>query len=124
MADNQFWRGSGAVKGNEAIGELLKARENLTFVDRQGNCNKNTCGYYDTRTLQKFGYQMNGKKQRVLDINIYPYEVFHPYDYMSGRIEKTENTYGIHHFNGGWLDQTMKEANRRTSEEFEKVCSI
>ena len=67
---------------------------------------------------------MNGKKQRVLDINIYPYEVFHPYDYMSGRIEKTGNTYGIHHFNGGWLDQTMKEANRRTSEEFEKVYSI
>ncbi len=119
-----FGGGSGAVKGNKAIEELLKARENLTFVDRMGNCNKNTCGYYDTRTFQKFGYQMNGKKQRVLDINIYPYEVFHPYDYMSGRIEKTGNTYGIHHFNGGWLDQTMKEANRRTSEEFEKVYSI
>lgn len=115
-----FGGGSGSVKGNKAIEELLKARENLTFVDKQGNCNKNTCGYYDTRTFQKFGYKMNGKKQRILDINIYPYELFHPYDYMSGRIEKTRNTYGIHHFNGGWLDKKMKEANRRTSEEFEK----
>ena len=40
---------------------------------------------------------------------------------MSGKLEQTENTYGIHHFHGGWLDERMKEENRRTSEEYERV---
>jgi len=119
-----FGGGSGAIRGNKAVGELLKARENLAFVDKHGNLNKNTCGYYDTMIFQKFGYQITGKMQKILDINIYPYEVFHPYDYMSGRIEKTENTYGIHHFNGGWLDMTMREANEKTSKDFDRIYQM
>lgn len=112
---------SGAIKGNEAIGRLLEAREELSFIDANGNINKNTCGYYDTLTLKKYGYVLDGTVQRVMDINIYPYEYFHPYDYMSGRTECTGNTHGIHHFNGGWLDEKMKKENRKTAEEFEKV---
>ena len=113
--------GSGSVKGNKAIGILLKAREYLEFEDSRGKMNKNTCGYYYTIIMQKYGFKIQGKKQKILNMNIYPYEVFHPYDYMSGKLEQTENTYGIHHFHGGWLDERMKEENRRTSEEYERV---
>ncbi len=119
-----FGGGSGSVRKSRAIGELLAAREHLSFVDEHGKMNLNTCGYYDTTALQKFGYKVCGKMQKILDLTIYPYDVFHSYDYMSGRVEKSINTYGIHHFNGGWLDETMKEANRRTSEEYERVYQL
>lgn len=116
-----FGGGSGAVKGNRAVGELLKGREELTFIDENNNMNKNTCGYYDTLIMQKYGYILNGQRQKILDMNIYPYEYFHPYDYMSAWCDITGHTYGIHHFNGGWLDESMREANRKTSENFEKL---
>jgi hypothetical protein len=117
-----FGGGSGSVKGGRAVGELLKARENLAFIDERGNVNKNTCGYYDTLALQKFGYKVCGRVQKILDMNVYPYEVFHPYDYMSGRTVRSVNTHGIHHFNGGWLDEEMRQANQRAVEEFEEIC--
>lgn len=119
-----FGGGSGSVQNSKAIGELLEEREHLLFVDEHGNMNKNTCGYYDTIALQKRGYKICGKIQNVLDLTIYPYDVFHPYDYMSGRIAKSINTYGIHHFNGGWMDEAMKEANRKASEEFERIYRL
>lgn len=113
--------GSGAVKGNPALGELLRARQNLAFIDANGKPDKNTCGYYDTLTMIKNGYVLNNTIQNILGMNIYTYEYFHPYDYMSGRTQFTSHTYGIHHFNGGWLTPELKEANIRTAEEFEKI---
>lgn len=119
-----FGGGSGSVKGNLAIKKLLDARENVEFVNQDGSLNKNTCGYYDTATLIKYGYTLSGTIQSVLGLNIYPYEYFHPYDYMSGRVELTEHTYGIHHFNGGWLDPKMKQANMKTAENFERLYAV
>ena len=119
-----FGGGSGSVKGNRAVGELLYAREKLSFIDENGSLNKNTCGYYDTKTLLKFGYKLSGTFQKVIDLNVYPYEYFHPYDYMSGRTDITEHTYGIHHFSGSWLDKAMKEANLKTSKEYERIYKM
>lgn len=119
-----FGGGSGSVKNNEAIGKLLKARKNLQFVDQYGNQDKNTCGYYDTLALQKYGYKICGGPQKILNLNIYSYDVFHPYDYMSGRTDLSANTYGIHHFNGGWLDEKMKEENKKSSDEFERIYKL
>ncbi|MDO5150103.1 MAG: glycosyltransferase [Oscillospiraceae bacterium] len=119
-----FGGGSGAVKGSQAVGKLLEARKPLTFVNPDGTLNRTTCGYYDTLTLMKYGYQLNNSTQKVLDMTVLPYEYFHPYDYMSGRTELTDHTYGIHHFNGGWLDIHMKAANQKTSEEFEKIYAM
>ena len=106
-----FGGGSGSRPQNELIGALLKEREEIGFINSDGILNKNTCGYYDTKFFMKNGYKINGKLQRINGVTVYPYEVFHPYDYMSGKIEKTTNTYGIHHFNGGWLDESQLEAN-------------
>lgn len=116
--------GSGSIKGNRAIGEMLAARRNLLFEEEDGRLNKNTCGYYDTKTLQKHGFHMNGKVQKILGMNIYPFEVFHPYDYMSGRSEVSVNTYGIHHFNGGWLNKEMAAANRKAAQDFEGLYKL
>ena len=55
-------------------------------------------------------------------MNIYTYDYFHPYDYMSGKMEVTDDTYAIHHFNGGWLDEEMRLVNKQTQMRFDSFC--
>lgn len=115
---------SGAAKGNTMIKEFLDAREDLHFIDSNGNQNRNTCGYYDTLTAIRAGYRINGRTQTVKGMNIYAYDHFHPYDYMSGILNKTANTYSIHWFNGGWLNEEMRAANEKVREKYESYCDM
>lgn len=116
-----FGGGSGAKKGLKIIKKLMDYREQILFIDEKGLMNKNTCGYYDTKFFINHGYKLSGEVQNIGGLNIYPYEVFHSYDYMSGRINKSSNTYGIHHFNGGWLDESQAEANKKTVELYNSI---
>ena len=109
---------SGSVKGHKMIKKFLDAREELCFIDKFGHQNRNTCGFYDTKVILEEGYRIEGTTQSVGGMNIYAYDWFHPYDYMSGRINETENTYSVHWFNGGWMDEKMKQANGETERKF------
>lgn len=112
---------SGAVPGNSMIKMFLDARNGVHFIDEDGNINKNTCGFYDTNIILDLGYQMNGKTQNINGMNIYAYDYFHPFDYMSGITNITENSYSIHRFNGGWMDDKMKVQNKKTQEEYMSI---
>jgi len=102
---------SGSVKGNRIMKEFLDSRQDILFLNKDGSQNKNTCGFYDTRVALKHGYRIDGTSQSVGDINVYAYDYFQPYDYMSGIVNETDNTHSIHWFSGGWLDEKMKKAN-------------
>lgn len=115
---------SGAIKGHRMIGELLKERKNVPFLDADGRRNTFTCGFYDTNAVIKNGYQINGTTQNVQGMNIYAFDYFHPYDYMSGHTYMTEHTYSVHRFNGGWLDEKMKLANRETMREYDRIYEL
>ena len=54
-------------------------------------------------------------------MNIFAYDYFHPYDYMSGINNDTEHTYSIHWFNGGWMDENMIQANDETRRNYIKL---
>lgn len=109
---------SGAVPKHPMIRKFLDNRSNITFIDDKGKQNNNTCGYYDTKVALRNGYKINGMTQGIDGMNIYAYDYFHPYDYMSGMLNKTDNTRSIHHFSGGWLDVKMKEQNRLTADRY------
>ena len=112
---------SGSVKGNAVIGEFLKNRQNINYLNQDGSENRTTCGFYDTVLAMRHGYKINGTVQKIGDLNIYTSDYFHPYDYMSGRINITANTFSIHHFNGGWLSEELAEENKKACQEFEKL---
>ncbi len=112
---------SGAIPKHKAIKKILEYRKDINFIDSNGEKNLNTCGFYDTRAMFDCGYKINGQNQKVFGMNIYTYDYFHPYDYMSRRIDLTDNTFSIHHFNGGWLDENMKRMNKKTADEFNDV---
>jgi len=116
--------GSGAVKGNQILKKMLEKRRNIEFIRKDGTLNKLTCGYYDTKILQECGYTISGDTQTLNGMTVLSYDFFHPYDYMSACTNITENTYGIHHFNGGWLDDDARNANKKTAANFKTMYEI
>lgn len=111
---------SGSIKGNPMIKKFLDARENLKFVIN-GKQIRNTCGYYDTKVALQCGYRINGQTQCIQGMNVLAYDYFHPYDYVSGILNITHNTISIHHFNGGWLDEHMKQQNQMAQKRYYEV---
>lgn len=112
---------SGAVKGHPMIKAFLDARADILFIDSNGRENRNTCGFYDTPVAIAAGYRLNGETQCVNGMNIYAYDYFHPYDYMSGLVNETEHTHSVHWFNGGWLDENQRTANEHTKGEYMRL---
>lgn len=121
--DISFGACAGSVPGHPMIKKFLDARENIRFINPDGSCNRNTCGFYDTPTALKEGYKINGKCQTIGGLNIYGYDYFVPYDYMTGTYNKTKNTFSVHWYSGGWLDGVTKHANEKTMQEYSKIYS-
>ena len=111
----------GAVPRHAMIKKLLDARGDIEFINVDGKQNRNTCGFYDTKVAIGEGYKINGRIQIINGMVIYPYDYFHPYDYMSGIVNETDNTYSVHWFNGGWMDKKMKMMNEASRERYMKI---
>lgn len=92
----------GSVAGNKSLIPFLKAWEKRQPLRRDGSFEPCSSGIIDTKTAIENGYRINGKMQTILNMNIYPFDYFQPYDYMTKNTVITENTFTIHHFNGGW----------------------
>lgn len=112
--------GMGCIPREDGIGKLLERWKNAEFVNEQGKINKLSSGYFDTSELIKNGYRLDGAMQCIDGITIYPSEYFHPYNYMTGELNITENTYSIHHFGGGWLREDEKRERENTRSKFLK----
>lgn len=112
---------SGAVKGNKMIKNFIEERTNDRYLYENGDVNTYTCGYRDTMTAMKYGYIINGKCQMISNMAILSYDYFHPYDYMSQRIQKTVNTHSIHHFNGGWMNTELKRENMKIGHAYDEL---
>ncbi len=112
---------SGAVKSHPMIKRLLEAREGISFVREDGSLNLETCGVYETRPFIEMGMHVNNRVQTVNGMTVYSSDYFHPYDYMSGEAAMTKNTFSIHHFNGGWLDEKARKQRVKTQEQYQAV---
>jgi len=97
----------GTIKNGTAIKAMLDFRK---YYDSACLCDFDeftASGYYETMAMIQEGYEPNGKFQKILDMNIYPYDFFHPFDYVTGKTNITDNTFSIHYFNGGWVDKNI-----------------
>lgn len=108
------WGGcSGSVKGHKALEPYLERWKERSLIRNDGSIDPISSGYIDTSVALEKGYVVNGKNQTVDGLNIYTYDYFHPYDYMSGKLEETTDTFSIHQFHGGWLDEKAKSDNQK-----------
>ena len=114
---------SGAVKGHKSLEPFIEAWEKRELVRDDGTLDSISSGLIDTTIAINQGYIINGKNQTINGMNIYTYDYFHPYDYMSGKLEMTNDTYSIHHFNGGWLGVNAHEENKRAIEQYSNLMA-
>lgn len=111
---------SGAEKGNPAVKEILDYRKKIQFSDLAGNMNLMTCGYYESKPLMPYGFRPDNSVQQPWNgrITVYSSDYFHPFDYMSGETDITENTFSIHHFSGTWLGPDAAMEREKTSKRY------
>lgn len=112
---------SGAVAGHPMIRKMLEARESVSFIREDGTLNLETCGVYETKPLIAEGLRVDNQVQTVGGMTVYSSDYFSPFDYMSGELTMTANTFSIHHFNGGWLDEGAKEQRKKTQMQYQAV---
>lgn len=55
-----------------------------------------------TKVLSRHGLKLNGKRQVVEGIEIFPADYFCPLSFTTGTLKITKNTYSIHHFDASW----------------------
>ena len=100
----------GAEAGMDFYADMLKRYSELSFLDSNGNRNKETVVGITTSMLSERGLTVSDAIRTVVGINIYPKEYFCPTSFMNRRPDLTENTRTIHHYAGTWLDEIDRKA--------------
>lgn len=113
-----FGGGSGCCKGLNTVGEILDFRKDIPFILPNGALNTEASGYYETTPLMSKGLVIENRTQLIEDMTVYASEFFHPYNYISGTENITENTVSIHYFSGSWLGEEGQIYRMKTRERF------
>ena len=104
----------GSCKGNEFILSLLKAYDDRRFINSDGKLDTTTNVACTTKSAQAMGLILNGKQQRINKITFYPQEYFCPYDYTTGQMIKSYQTYSIHWYAQSWIAPKNKRRAKIT----------
>lgn len=91
-------------KGYPLFRELLKDYEDRHFMKQNNEPDLTTNVITITNIGIRHGLKQNNQKQCIDGFMLYPKEWFCPKNHSTGKIELTENTYTIHHFNMSWKE--------------------
>ena len=86
--------GFGFAKGMPVLQEMMACYDDLQEYVESPKLR--------TKVLTEHGLKLDGTKQTVAGVEIYPIDYFCPKNFRTGLINLTENTYSIHHFDGSW----------------------
>ncbi len=117
-----FGGGSGCVKHLDIVGALLDFRKDVPFLLENGQYNLEASGYYETKPLMDRGLTITNRTEIVEELVVYASEFFHPYNYISGKENITDQTVAIHHFSGSWLGEAGTRYRRETRERFQLIA--
>lgn len=99
----------GSVKGNPIFKEFLAYYAERPFILPDGSYDLTPNPFPITETCVKHGLVLDGNKQQLDFITIYPKDYFCPYNRATEELNITENTYTIHYFNGAWINDEKKK---------------
>lgn len=105
--------GFGAEPGNEILKQMRDLYHSFSFYNENGTPNIAPSPFYATKLLRSYGLQLNGKRQFVHGIDIFPAEYFAPLCYTDNRLKITENTYSIHWYHASWHTPEQKKRTKR-----------
>ena len=99
----------GAEKNSSLVFEFLSAYQNRHFLKGNGSYDTTTNLKIVTNILtQNHGLKTNGNMQILGDVYIYPMDYFIAKSYRLGWIQRTNNTYAIHHYSASWVNDEEK----------------
>ena len=94
------------------IGKLLEDYERIPFVREDGSFDKTTNVRRVTREYARRGLRLDGTRQSVSDMEIFPQEWFSPVDLATGKLHVTQESCAIHHFNASWMSASQRRNTR------------
>lgn len=97
--------GFGAIAGHSVLQAMLEDYHGLSFLRADGSMDITPCPDRNTKCLERLGLDVNGTRQELQGIQIFPSEYFSPMDWRTGKINTTANTYSIHHYEASWLSK-------------------
>lgn len=113
--------GVGAVAGHPMIKELLDYRKMFHFILEDGRLNIETNGLYETIPFVRHGMKVDNSMQIINGMTVYPWYIFHPYDYMSCEKRTEESTISMHCFYGGWMEEKELKSRSITQEKYNRI---
>ncbi len=100
--------GFGAVNGHAFLLENMRAYDGESLVNKDGEISPVSCPVYTTKLLNDRGLKNDiGEIQKISDVTVYPREYFCPYNYITGVMKMTENTYSVHLYSMSWLGKAQ-----------------
>ena len=100
--------GMGARKGMEFYKKILDYYDSQKFIKDDGTINICTVVERVTEQLKKEEINLDGNITIVNDITIYPEDFFCPLNYANGKLNITDNTVSIHHYETSWQSKKDK----------------
>lgn len=100
--------GFGAEKGNSVVSALMQDYISASLYTEDGRIDSLPCPYRNTAVMEKLGLERVNKRQHIRDMEVFPSEYFAPTAHLTGKLNRTENTYSIHHYHGSWIEPEPK----------------
>ena len=118
--------GFGAEKNLFFLKEIMEVYENSNFLLEDGNINAKPCPIITNEVLLK-QKNLDIRKNKFYNVDgiiIYPTEYFNPKSYETGKLNITDNTMTIHHYDGTWIDETSRLYKKYSKIFGDRIASI
>lgn len=94
---------------NPILKEVMSFYENTHYIFPDGHMEQIPIVPVVTDVLRKYGMPAHINLPTEVDgITIYPWDYFCPIEFMSSKLELTQNTFTIHHYSATWMSMTDK----------------
>lgn len=94
--------GFGAEKNAKIVKEIMDQYENINFKVGNGQYDATPCPDRNTEIFEKYGYNHKDECCMIGGAMILSSEYLCPKSFKTGKINITEKTVSIHHFDGTW----------------------
>ncbi len=108
--------GFGAEEHCDILKEMMQCYKQLLPCQTHEEYIQHTCPIVQTPILEKRGLLLNGESQKLGEVMVLSAEYMNPRDFMTGKLQKTENTISIHWYDASWqslADQKVLELRHK-----------
>ena len=114
--------GFGAYPGCQVIKEIRDTYKEKKFIKEDGTCDMTPSPVVQKKFFRENGYINNGDYQVIKDMTIYPEKVLSAKCLWTGRIQITEHTFAIHHYDASWTSEHLKRETLLNKQLFHHLC--